>query len=393
MFQCDSGLQGRGIELHWHFHVLDNALPGESSVLTYEGCQVRQRRVAASLREQGIDAAVFFSTFAARYLTGAIVDQKWPQVVLLTASDECVLITNLQPREAACAVELYTGYTLERPFNRLTATHETADLLRARLTPGLRLGIDADWANHTIVSALNASDCVGFTPAFTQIRRRKDEDELACMRAVVAVAEAGYGAARNALRPGISEYELYGVIVAAMAAEAKTSVSLGGDFTAGIGSMRGGPPTAYKIEEGDCYILDMYPTLHGYHAGLCRTFIAGTPSPEQTRVWKQIMEAHDIAADMLKPGVRCSDVFHAIKAHLDKVPYSFPHHAGHGVGMMSWETPWLTPGSDHVLVEGEVVAVEPGLYDESLRGGVRLEHNYLITTEGGKPLDSFPMAL
>jgi ABC-type lipoprotein release transport system permease subunit len=38
-----------------------------------------------------------------------------------------------------------------------------------------------------------------------------------------------------------------------------------------------------------------------------------------------------------------------------------------------------------------VIACEPGLYSEALRGGIRLEHNYLVTQDGPVPIDTFPM--
>ena len=41
----------------------------------------------------------------------------------------------------------------------------------------------------------------------------------------------------------------------------------------------------------------------------------------------------------------------------------------------------------------DVVAVEPGVYGDELRAGVRLEHNYLITDGGAERLSSYPLGL
>ena len=43
--------------------------------------------------------------------------------------------------------------------------------------------------------------------------------------------------------------------------------------------------------------------------------------------------------------------------------------------------------------EGEVLAVEPGLYGRCLNGGIRLEHDYLVGKDGVCRLDSFPLDL
>ena len=37
--------------------------------------------------------------------------------------------------------------------------------------------------------------------------------------------------------------------------------------------------------------------------------------------------------------------------------------------------------------------VEPGLYDERLRAGIRIEHNYLVTGDGVELLTDFPIGL
>ena len=48
---------------------------------------------------------------------------------------------------------------------------------------------------------------------------------------------------------------------------------------------------------------------------------------------------------------------------------------------------------DDTFEEGEVIAVEPGLYAPELREGVRLENNYLITAGGVELLTPFTMEL
>ncbi len=45
------------------------------------------------------------------------------------------------------------------------------------------------------------------------------------------------------------------------------------------------------------------------------------------------------------------------------------------------------PNSTDTLVEGDVVALEPGLYIEG-EGGMRIERNYLITRDGFETLSN-----
>jgi len=55
--------------------------------------------------------------------------------------------------------------------------------------------------------------------------------------------------------------------------------------------------------------------------------------------------------------------------------------------------PRINPAWDDTFESGDVVAFEPGLYGDELRGGIRLENNYLITGSGFRQLSHFPLDL
>jgi Xaa-Pro dipeptidase len=76
-----------------------------------------------------------------------------------------------------------------------------------------------------------------------------------------------------------------------------------------------------------------------------------------------------------------------------KQPWIFNHHLGHGVGLAPQEGPHLNPRWDDVFEVGDFFAVEPGLYHEDLRFGVRLEENYLVTADGVEKLTDYPLEL
>ena len=85
----------------------------------------------------------------------------------------------------------------------------------------------------------------------------------------------------------------------------------------------------------------------------------------------------------LKAGALAKDVFDATEKPIRDagLAENFKHHAGHGIGLAHPEPPILVPHSDDVLVAGDVVTLEPGLYVDGI-GGIRIEHNYLITKDG-----------
>ena len=61
--------------------------------------------------------------------------------------------------------------------------------------------------------------------------------------------------------------------------------------------------------------------------------------------------------------------------------------------MYPHEAPHLNPNWDDRFAEGDVFTVEPGLYDESLCAGIRIEENYLVTADGIEQLTSTPTEL
>ncbi len=68
------------------------------------------------------------------------------------------------------------------------------------------------------------------------------------------------------------------------------------------------------------------------------------------------------------------------------------HHAGHGLGLSHPEAPFFVEGATETLVVGDVVTLEPGAYVDGV-GGVRIEHNYLITATGFERLSNHTISL
>ncbi len=364
-------------------------------MLTLEGCRARQQRLLRHMERERLALVVLANPKTIYYFSGALTDASVPQIFALAASGKSLLITNQQPKQAAAdRVDLYTGYTIERPFNRTTMVEEVVSLLRPAITPG-PVGLEFEFVPHAVSAVF--SGAINVTPSISDFRRLKDPDEVDSIRDTIRLTQVGYAAIEKNLAPGMTEFEAYSIFHEAVVTHARTSVDLRGDFACGTRAIRGGgPPTDRRLEEGDLYILDIFPFYNGYHCDLCRTFAVGTPSALQREVWEIVREAHERIEKLIRPGVEGRDVYQEIRAFLESFPPtrgSFWHHLGHGFGMDGWEFPWITPGSDHVIQQGEVLAVEPGLYAEALRGGIRIEHDYLVGGDGVTALDEFPIDL
>lgn len=120
----------------------------------------------------------------------------------------------------------------------------------------------------------------------------------------------------------------------------------------------------------------------------------GAPTDPQVMLYDLCMAGMAAAEQTLRAGALARDVHAAAHRPYEAAGYghAFQHHAGHGIGLAHPEPPILVPLSEDVLVAGDVVTLEPGAYVEGI-GGMRFEHNYLITDTGYERLSSHDVSL
>ncbi|MAT14715.1 MAG: hypothetical protein CMJ46_05520 [Planctomyces sp.] len=155
----------------------------------------------------------------------------------------------------------------------------------------------------------------------------------------------------------------------------------------------GGLPTDYKLQEQDIFLLDYSVVLHGYRSDFTNAYAVGEPTSDQQKVFDICHACLKAGAAYLKAGISASSVYETVTQPMLDAGYpALGHHAGHGIGLGHPESPILVPESTDTLLAGDVVTLEPGMYIEGI-GGVRLEHNYLITDSGFEQLSHHEISL
>jgi len=158
------------------------------------------------------------------------------------------------------------------------------------------------------------------------------------------------------------------------------------------------------IRAGLPIVLDIYPfdKRSRYWGDMTRTVVRGTPPSAVERMWEAVLEAQQAGLDTVKPGINgrdvhfaCCDVFKKHGFGSLAKPYRdiqsdarFIHGTGHGLGLEIHEFPRVSE-ADVVLEVGDVVTVEPGLYDPKL-GGIRIEDLVVVTEDGCRNLTTLP---
>jgi Xaa-Pro aminopeptidase len=148
--------------------------------------------------------------------------------------------------------------------------------------------------------------------------------------------------------------------------------------------------------DGELVVVDI-GARYGYYSGdLTRTYpVDGRFTERQREIYDMVLEAHDRAAEAMRPGV---SVFELRKIAFDVIENSgvrdsggqtlgqyFIHGLGHQLGLDAHDP---GAGDETPLEAGMVITNEPGIYipDESL--GVRIENDFLITDKGAENLSS-----
>ena len=133
-----------------------------------------------------------------------------------------------------------------------------------------------------------------------------------------------------------------------------------------------------KIKKRDLVLLDFGCVFEGYHSDMTRVIFLGTPNTKEVQIYNHVLQAQETGIGLLKAGVSGELVDKKVREKLEGFnKFSYRHGLGHGVGLEVHELPRLNSLSKEKLVSGNVVTVEPGIYEPHW-GGVRIEDMVLV---------------
>jgi Xaa-Pro aminopeptidase len=225
------------------------------------------------------------------------------------------------------------------------------------------------------------------------LRKVKDDHEVAAIRKSVSIAEEAFTAIREEIKPGQTESYLAGLLILELRSRGATTTSFEPIVAGGSrSSLPHYRPKDLEIKQDQVALFDWGCIADGYCSDLTRTFALGNVGPKMKEIYKVVLDAQLAAINFIRPGVTTMQVDRVSRDVIDKAGYGeqFGHGLGHGIGRVIHELPTLRKtGGDEELRPGMVVTVEPGIYIPGV-GGVRIEDDVLITHSGCEVLSTLP---
>jgi Xaa-Pro aminopeptidase len=236
-------------------------------------------------------------------------------------------------------------------------------------------------------------------PLLARLRGRKTPAEVERIRRAVKVTEEIVGLLTATIRPGLSERDLAAFVHArfaersvppAWAAEGCPIVNSGPASDLGHTY----PSAAIRVEPGHLVHVDLGVRVDGYCSDLQRMWYVPRPGEsaapaEVRRAFDTVVRAIDVAAAMLRPGVKGFEVDAAARKVVTEAGYpEFKHGLGHGLGravhdggtMLGPRWPCYGRNVEGVVEAGNVFTLELGVLTDA--GQVGLEEDVLVTAAG-----------
>jgi Xaa-Pro aminopeptidase len=369
-------------------------------------------RVRALMEEEGLDALVVRAPDNVLYLTNFWGMKGYEAVVFAREGEPTLVCLEASAEDAARTawtddVRYLRGYADDDPRPPLARTIDLAsEAARDYGTIGLELSLGTQASDRMVGEPTTfthdwfhsfGTDIADATPLLARARALKTEQELERMRLANEIAAAAMEHARAELRPGMKESEaavLWAGYVHGEGTGWKGQVELALAYSL----VWSGPGIKTFTATGDLPVQTDQPTLFeiwvsadGYWCDHTKNLCPGELRDDYAELERQLLGVYERALEHCRPGASLAELDRLVRDGIAEAGYPGQpsHPIAHGVGARAHEPPYAHQAGPGTIEEGMVLAIEPGIYWEG-GGGLRVEDNFLVTSDGVEKLSSFP---
>lgn len=238
------------------------------------------------------------------------------------------------------------------------------------------------------------------------LRSIKSKEEITVVQQAIDITEHTFRRLLQFIRPGVWEYEIEAVIYHDFLSQRATgpgyrSIIAGGDNARVLHYVSNNE----QCRDGDLILMDFGAEYGGYSADLTRTVpVNGKFTRRQKTVYNACLHLHNYAKSILKPGITVAKYTDMVgeeatqqflkigllrksevknedpenRAYRRYLYHGISHHLGLDVHDLGTRTEPLKPGM--------LLTIEPGIYIEEEKMGVRIENNVWLTRTGSNDL-------
>lgn len=246
---------------------------------------------------------------------------------------------------------------------------------------------------QAVKEALPGIQIVPVSPIVAEMRKIKSEAELVLLQKAIDITIDAHLEIARQLKPGMYEFEVQAILESVFTRNGSERPG----FPSIVGSGFNSTILHYNenrktIEAGDLVVCDIGAEYSLYTADVTRTYPAtGKFSARQREIYQLVLDAQTAAARQWKPGMTLDALEKIAKAVLRSSPlrakdtdgreYTMDHFFIHGLGHYFGMDVHDVGDYKRPLGPGQVFTIEPGIYIQTEKIGVRIEDDYVITQD------------
>ncbi|EMF0500006.1 TPA: M24 family metallopeptidase [Enterococcus hirae] len=349
---------------------------------------LRVEKLRKKMQEENLDSFLITSPYNLRYLTNFTGTTGLAVISL----EKAFFITDFRYTEQAAAQA--QGFEIIKNVGPIF--EEVADLVQKE---GLReLGFEettVSFLEYSVLEEIIDAQLIPISGMIEELREIKDEEEIAIIEKACSIADLAYDHILKMIQPGMTEIEVANQLDFYMRSLGASGVSFETIVASGLRSaMPHGVASKKIIEQGDLITIDFGCYYEGYVSDMTRTFAIGDPGEQLKEIYQIVLEAQLAVLEVAKPGVTGKQLDAVARDYITKHGYgeAFGHSTGHGIGLEIHEGPNVSVRAEKQFVPGNIITDEPGIYLPGI-GGVRIEDDLLITSDGNRVLTHSPKEL
>ena len=225
------------------------------------------------------------------------------------------------------------------------------------------------------------------------VRYEKTPFEIENIKKAQGIAERAFLSLLKQIKIGVAEKDLADELEYSMKKLGAEGCSFDTILISGTKtSLPHGAPDNSLVTRG-ALTIDFGAKYNGLCSDTTRTVFVGEATKEQQKVYNTVLDAQSEALKAIKAGAKCNAIDKIARDIIDaEYPGAFGHSLGHSLGYDIHEPPNLSYADSTVLMPGNVVSVEPGIYIGG-RFGVRIEDIVCVTDTGYQNLTALDKSI